>query len=89
VAVLDDSEAHHRAALDGVGVALGRVTRARLLLDSGQLVALSDRRLKTAWPHWLVYPQRSVRHRGFLAFREWLHAQAAEHVRHMQAADAG
>jgi LysR family glycine cleavage system transcriptional activator len=36
-----------------------------------------------------VYPQRSVRHRGFLAFREWLHAQAAEHVRHMQAADAG
>jgi LysR family glycine cleavage system transcriptional activator len=28
VAVLDDSEAHHRAALDGVGVALGRVTRA-------------------------------------------------------------
>lgn len=85
VAVLDDSEAHHRAALDGVGVALGRVTRARLLLDSGQLVALSSLRLKTAWPHWLVYPQRSASHRGFLAFRDWLHAQAAEHVRHMAA----
>ncbi len=84
VAVLDDSEAHHRAALDGVGVALGRVTRARLLLDSGQLVALSSQRLKTAWPHWLVYPQRSARHRGFLAFRDWLHAQADEHVRHME-----
>src|SRR3546814_4455733 len=37
-AVFDDSESHHRAALDGVGVALGRITRARLLLDSGQLV---------------------------------------------------
>jgi LysR family glycine cleavage system transcriptional activator len=84
VAVLDDSEAHHRAALDGVGVALGRLTRARLLLDSGQLVALSEQRLKTAWPHWLVYPQRSARHRGFLAFREWLHAQASEHARHME-----
>jgi LysR family glycine cleavage system transcriptional activator len=46
-------------------------------------VALSSQRLKTAWPHWLVYPQRSASHRGFLAFRDWLHAQAAEHVRHM------
>lgn len=73
-----------RLTLDGVGVALGRVTRARLLLDSGQLVALSSQRLKTAWPHWLVYPQRSARHRGFLAFRDWLHAQADEHVRHME-----
>src|SRR3546814_8380471 len=27
-AVFDDSESHHRAALDGVGVALGRVTRS-------------------------------------------------------------
>lgn len=44
VAMLNDSEAHHRAALDGIGVALGRVTRARLLLDSGQLIALSPHR---------------------------------------------
>lgn len=83
VAILDDSEAHHRAALDGVGVALGRVTRARLLLDSGQLVRLSTHRLKTEWSHWLVYPERSRTHAGFLAFREWLHAEAAEHRRHM------
>lgn len=78
VAVFDDSESHHRAALDGVGVALGRVTRARLLLDSGQLVALSPHRLKTPWRHYLVYPQRSADHAGFLAFRAWVHAQAAE-----------
>ena len=82
VAVFDDSESHHRAALDGVGVALGRVTRARLLLDAGKLVALSPHRLKTPWQHYLVYPQRSAEHRGFLAFRAWLHAQAAEHTRH-------
>lgn len=84
VVVLDDSESHHRAALDGVGVALGRVTRARLLIDSGQLVPLSPHRLKTAWSHYLVYPARSAGHRGFLAFRGWLHAQAREHERHMQ-----
>lgn len=84
IAILDDSESHHRAALDGVGVALGRVTRARLLLESGQLVLLSRERLKTPWSHWLVYPQRSATHQGFLAFRQWLHAEAAEHRRHME-----
>jgi LysR family glycine cleavage system transcriptional activator len=84
VAMLNDSEAHHRAALDGFGVALGRVTRARLLLDSGQLIALSPHRLKTRWSHWLVYPPRSSTHQGFLAFRAWLHAQAREHAQHMQ-----
>ena len=77
VAIFDDSESHHRAALEGVGVALGRVTRAQLLLQSGQLLLLSDQRLKTAWSHWLVYPERSSNHRGFQAFREWLHAEAA------------
>jgi len=81
VAVFDDSESHHRAALDGVGVALGRLTRARLLLESGQLVRLSSQRLKTRYAHYLVYPPRSAEHRGFLAFRDWLRAQASEHVR--------
>ncbi|HEY0334945.1 MAG TPA: LysR substrate-binding domain-containing protein [Stenotrophomonas sp.] len=84
VVFLDDSESHHRAALDGVGVALGRVTRARLLIDSGQLVPLSARRLKTAYSHYLVYPERSARHRGFADFRTWLLAQAQEHVQHLQ-----
>ncbi|MCL1503219.1 LysR substrate-binding domain-containing protein [Xanthomonas nasturtii] len=86
VAVLDESEAHHRAALDGVGVALGRVTRARLLLASGQLVALSTQRLKTSWSHYLLYPPRSSTHGGFLAFRAWLQAQAREHAAHAQQA---
>ncbi|WP_369936092.1 LysR substrate-binding domain-containing protein [Xanthomonas tesorieronis] len=85
VAVFDDAESHHRAALDGVGVALGRITRARLMLDAGQLVALSPHRLKAAWSHYLVYPQRSAGHRGFLAFRDWLRVQADEHHRHTQA----
>jgi len=81
VAFFDDSESHHRAALDGVGVAMGRLTRTRLLLESGQLVRLSVERLKTTHAHYLVHPPRSARHVGFLAFREWLREQAAEHVR--------
>lgn len=94
VAVFDDSESHHRAARDGVGVALGRVTRARLLLDAGELVMLSPRRLKADYAHYVVYPPRSESHRGFLAFRDWLREQAAEHVAHFAAvpaaaADAG
>lgn len=81
VAFLDDSESHHRAALDGVGVALGRLTRARLLIDSGQLVPLSSHRLKTPYSHYLVHPPRSATHRGFGQFRAWLLEQAAAHVR--------
>ena len=81
IAVFDDSESHHRAALDGVGVALGRLTRARLLLESGQLLRLSPLRLKTRFSHYLVHPPRSAGHCGFVAFRDWLRAQAAEHLR--------
>ena len=87
-AVFDDSESHHRAALDGVGVALGRVTRARLLLDSGQLVMLTGRRMKARYAHWLVYPPEAAGHRGLQAFRDWLHGQAREHVLHTDAAAA-
>ena len=87
VASFDDSEALHRAAVEGVGVALGRLTRLRLLLDSGQLLQLTSSRLKTDYAHYLVYPQRSQGHAGVQAFREWLHHEAAEHDRRMQAAD--
>lgn len=83
-ASFDDSEAHHRAALDGVGVALGRITRARLLLDSGQLVILTRERMKTDYAHYLVYPPRSAAHGGVVAFRAWLQQQAAEHSRHLE-----
>ncbi|MCF7223577.1 LysR substrate-binding domain-containing protein [Marilutibacter chinensis] len=72
----DDTEALLRAAASGVGVALGRLTRARLLIESGQLVRLSDERLRTQYAHYLVYPQRSADHAGLQAFRQWLLAEA-------------
>ena len=73
---LDDLESVHRAAVDGIGVALARMVRSRTLIESGQLVVLSPHRLPSDYDHYLVYPSRSASHPGLLAFREWLHAEA-------------
>ena len=85
VASFDDSEALHRGAAAGVGVALGKLTRVRLLLESGQLLLLTPRqRLQTDYAHYLVYPPRSAEHLGLQAFRQWLHAQARDYATAMQ-----
>lgn len=76
VAGFDDSESLHRAAVEGVGVALARMTRARLLVESGLLVPLTEVSLRTDYAHYLVYPPRSAGHAGLQAFRGWLHEQA-------------
>ena len=76
VAHFDDLESLHRAAVEGMGVALARMVRSRLLIEGGQLVALSGNSLPSDYAHYLVYPPRSADHAGLLAFREWLHAQA-------------
>jgi LysR family glycine cleavage system transcriptional activator len=76
VAHFDDLESLHRAAVEGMGVALARMVRSRLLVESGQLVVLSGSSLPSDYAHYLVYPPRSADHAGLLAFRDWLHAQA-------------
>jgi LysR family glycine cleavage system transcriptional activator len=78
VASFDDLESLHRAAVSGMGVALARMVRSRALVEAGQLVVLSERRLPSDYAHYLVYPPRSQRHPGLLAFRDWLHAQARD-----------
>ena len=85
VASFDDSEALHRGAAAGVGIALGKLTRVRLLLESGQLLLLTPhQRLQTDYAHYLVYPPRSTEHLGLQAFRQWLHAQARDYAIAMQ-----
>jgi LysR family transcriptional regulator, glycine cleavage system transcriptional activator len=76
VAAFDDAEALHRAAASGLGVAMGRLTLARPLIEAGLLVELSTQRLKSEFAHYLVYPPRSEAHAGLVAFRDWLVAQA-------------
>src|SRR5262245_23800893 len=77
VAAFDDTEALQRAAVEGMGVALGRLTMARPLLESGRLVALTTHRVPDRYAHYLVYPPRSEQHPALVAFREWVFAVAA------------
>lgn len=79
VANFDDSESLRSAALEGLGVALGRLTLVKPLLDAGRLVALMPQRLRAEWSHYLVYPPRSANHAGVVAFRTWVLEEAAQH----------
>ncbi|HEU0277400.1 MAG TPA: LysR substrate-binding domain-containing protein [Rhodanobacteraceae bacterium] len=76
-ASFSDSESCQRAAVEGLGVALGRTTMVRPLLETGQLVALFPQLMRAARSHYLVYPERSRKHAGFMAFREWVLDEAA------------
>lgn len=76
VATFDDSDTLHRAAAEGLGIALGRMTLARPLVEAGRLVPLFDQRLKAEFAHYLVYPPRSEGHAGLLALRAWLLEEA-------------
>jgi LysR family glycine cleavage system transcriptional activator len=80
VATFDDSETLHRAAVEGLGIALGRLTLTRPMVEAGRLVTLFDERLKAEFAHYLVFPARSERHRGLLAFREWLLQEAQDYI---------
>lgn len=75
VAEFDNSEALHHAAVQGLGVALGRGMLAQPLIDAGHLVALSKERLWAGFGYYLVFPERSRSHEGFRAFRAWLYTQ--------------
>src|SRR5262249_37426858 len=77
VAAFDDTDALQRAAMEGMGVALGRLTMARPLLESGRLVALTRDRLPDRYSHYLVYPPRSENHPALVAFRTWILGVAA------------
>lgn len=81
VASFDDLESLHRAAIDGMGIALGRMVRSSGLVAAGQLVVLSERRLPSDFNHYLVHPPRTEGHPAFEAFRAWLRAQAGPSVR--------
>lgn len=80
VANFDDSEALHRAAVEGVGIALARMTRALPLVENKLLVTLTGKWLRTDYAHYLVYPPRSADHAGLQSFRAWLLEAAREYA---------
>jgi len=80
VANFDDSETLHRAAAEGMGVVLGRISLARPLIEAGRLQPLFAERLKADFAHYLVWPERSRTHAGLAIFRDWVLAEARAYV---------
>lgn len=80
VANFDDSETMHRAAVEGLGIGLARLTLTRPMIEAGRLVTLFGARLKSEFAHYLVYPPRSGHHAGLLAFRAWLLREAQDYL---------
>jgi LysR family transcriptional regulator, glycine cleavage system transcriptional activator len=85
VAHVDTVDALRHAALEGLGVALGRMVTSKSLIDAGRLVVLGDRYLPVPEPeaYYLVYPPRSEDHRGMSTFREWLLGEADAYCQQM------
>lgn len=83
VAHFDTVDALRHAALEGLGVGLGRMVTSKSLIDAGRLQVLGDHYLPVEDAYWLVYPPRSQEHRGLQLFREWLLAEAEEYCRQM------
>ena len=83
-----DSETLHRAAVEGLGIALGRMTMARPLIEAGRLRPLTKQRLRAEFAHYLVMPTGAERKPAVRWFSEWLRAQAREYAAGQQDAPA-
>ena len=77
VASFTDVELLHRAAAQGLGVAMGRLLLAKPLIENGALVVLTRERMPAKYGHYLVYPSCSAKYPPLIAFREWLHGEIA------------
>ena len=89
VANFDSIDAARHAALEGLGVGLGRMVTSKSLIDAGLLVVLGRNYLPVQEAYWLVYPPRSQEHRGLQSFREWLLAEAETYRAQMSAWEPG
>ncbi|HMB55649.1 MAG TPA: LysR substrate-binding domain-containing protein [Arenimonas sp.] len=89
VAQFSDSEPLHRAAVEGLGIALGRMTMARPLVDTDRLRLLGKQRLRAEFSHYLVYPPRSEKRQSVRLFRDWLLLQAREYAVTVEPRKAG
>jgi len=83
VAHFDSTDALRHAALEGLGVALGRMITSSSLIDAGRLVVLGECYLPIHEAYWLVYPPRSQEHRGLQVFRQWLLDEAQAYCAQM------
>lgn len=71
-ASFNDASLALQAAVEGQGVALGRLMLAADDLRSGRLVQPFDVVLPNDYSYWLVYPPAALDHPNAAAFRTWL-----------------
>lgn len=65
------------AAIEGVGVALGRTTLVSDDIEAGRLVRLFDLVLPSDFAYWIVYTDTSIKRPKVKAFRDWLKSEGA------------
>lgn len=75
----DDAAHVLQAALQGQGVALGRLTLAERDLRAGRLVQPFEIAVPNDYSYWLVYSPVKAERSDIAAFRTWLLAQAGQH----------
>jgi len=68
-----------QAAVDGQGVALGRLMLAADDLRNGRLIQPFDAVLPNDYSYWLVYPPAALYRPDVATFRAWLLSEAKSH----------
>ena len=68
----DFALAAYQAAMDGLGVALGRNPLVEPDLKAGRLVVPFDFERSSDFAYYLVYPPEAIRRRKIKAFRDWV-----------------
>lgn len=69
------------AAIEGIGVGLGRGPLVDHAIAAGRLVAPFDLRVVSTYAYWLIYPESSLSLPAFQTFREWLFEELAQAAR--------
>ena len=77
-ASFNDASLALQAAVEGQGVALGRLMLAADDLRSGRLVQPFDVVLPNDYSYWLVYQAAALERANVVAFRTWLLAEAKQ-----------
>lgn len=78
----------YRAAVEGLGVALGRLQFLEPDVRAGRLVTPFEFSVAAEGAFWLTYPDSHRQPRKVVAFRDWLLAEAERPWHHQTRADA-
>ena len=74
--LFDQSVMAIQAAVNGLGVALGRTSLVANELAGGRLVAPFDIVLRGEDAYWITYPNSAAGRPSLIAFRDWLLEEA-------------